>query len=487
MGKLFKTIGWIILIPILAILLFFIVKDDAGHVLITGTFPLIGPKTINTTIIGGLLFAVIGILVIYIVIRIIVTILRTPQIMRGFSLNRRARIADKQYSQAELALLENKPAVAEDLFLTAAKGSKSPNLCYVGAARAAQLLNKSDRRDRYLREIDLSDSKHDREYAEVKRAELLLEAGENSKAEALLQDLLTRHKNYPATLLLAVALQRQGKHEALFRLLPDLQKALPRLTPNSDVTQYTEDVYKALFDYASRISKESDQLRLVWSKLPKYLRQEPALLIPYVNRLLDVGDTKRAEELLRKEINKTQDDRLIMAYAHLYRGDQPQLLKHAKRFNESQPDSAITQYTLAHMLFRSQQYEEAKSHLERTIELDPNFVKAYRLLGEIKLLENDEKGALASFKQAMSLMLDDRPKDVKPVDGDLLIASTDKIGQATSALEATDAEIVEDHPSENQKVQPEEPLSEKDEAVTTADNPSQDQDIPNNPDPRRAL
>ena len=461
MGKLFKTIGWILLIPLLALFLFLIVKDDAGHVLITGTFPLIGPKTINTTIIGGLLFATIGILFTYIIIRIIITILRTPSIMRRFS-----RIADKQYSQAELALLENKPAVAEDLFLTAAKGSKSPNLCYLGAARAAQLLHKSDRRDRYLREIDLSDSKHDREYAEVKRAELLLEAGENSKAESLLQDLLTRHKNYPATLLLAVALQRQGKHEALFRLLPDLQKALPRLTPSSNVTQYTHDVYQALFEYASRISKESDQLRLVWSKLPKYLRQDPDLLIPYVNRLLDVGDTKRAEEMLRKEINKSQDERLILAYAHLYRGDQPQLLKQAKRFHDSQPDSAITQYTLAHMLFRSQQYEDAKTHLEKTLSIDPNFVKAYRLLGEIKLIENDEKGALIAFKEAMSLMLDERPKDVKPVDGDLLIAATDKIGSNAVSDNMEDAEIVEE----------------------TADTAMPEEaDLPNNPDPRRTL
>jgi len=466
MGKLFKIIGWILLIPLLALLLFLIVKDDAGHVLITGTFPLIGPKTINTTIIGGLLFATIGILFTYIVIRIIITILRTPSIMRRFSLNRRARIADKQYSQAELALLENKPAVAEDLFLTAAKGSKSPNLCYLGAARAAQLLHKSDRRDRYLREIDLSDSKHDREYAEVKRAELLLEAGENSKAESLLQDLLTRHKNYPATLLLAVALQRQGKHEALFRLLPDLQKALPRLTPSSDVTQYTHDVYQALFEYASRISKESDQLRLVWSKLPKYLRQDPDLLIPYVNRLLDVSDTKRAEEMLRKEINKSQDERLILAYAHLYRGDQPQLLKQAKRFHDSQPDSAITQYTLAHMLFRSQQYEDAKTHLEKTLSIDPNFVKAYRLLGEIKLIENDEKGALIAFKEAMSLMLDERPKDVKPVDGDLLIATTDKIGSNAVSDNVENAEIVKE----------------------TADTAMPEEaDLPNNPDPRRTL
>lgn len=464
MNNLIKSAWWVLLIPLLAIILFLMIKDDAGYVLITGTFPIIGKQAFHTTIIGGLFIAAIAIFLIYILVRIIITILRTPRIMRGLSGNRRAKTADKQFAQAELALLENKPLVAEDLFLTAAKGSKSPNLCYVGAARAAQLNGNSEKRDRYLREIDLSNSKHDKEYAEIQRAEILIDARENEKAETLIRDLLDRRKNGYATLLLAITLQRQGKNEALFRLLPDLQKALPRLTPSPNVTRYTQDVYKSLFEYASQISKDSDQLRLVWSRLPKYLRHDPDILIAYANRLLDVGDTKRAEALLRKEINSTHNELLIMAYSHLYRGDQSKLLHHAKKFNASEPESAITQYSLAHMLFRNEQYEEAIIHLEKTISLDPNFAKAYRLLGEIKLINKDDKGALTAFKTAMDIMLEERPKDIKVVDGDLLIASTDKISHKDNDQD--------DHTIEDADV------VEKPEADATEIN---------NPDPRRTL
>ena len=485
MGRLIKTIGWIILIPILAILLFFAVKDDTGQVLITGTFPIIGPKTIHTTIVGGLLLAAVSILIIYVVIRLIITIIRMPRSMHHFRLNRRARVADKQFAQAELALLENRPTVAEDLFLLAAKGSKSENLCYVGAARAAQLSGNIEKRDRYLREIDLSKSKHDRELAEVQRAELLLEANENEKAELLLNTLLEREKNYFATLLLAVALQKQGKNEALFRLLPNLQKALPRLTPSEEIDRYTESVYKALFEYASQISKDSDQLRLVWNRLPKQLQHEPALLIAYANRLLDVGDTKRAEEILRKEINRSHNEMLILAYGHLYRGDQQKLLHHAKKFNADAPDSAITQYTLAHMLFRNQQYEDALSHLEKTIEIDPQFVKAYRLIGEIKLIQNDDKGALEFFKEAMALAFDERPKDVKRVDGDLLIASSDKIshkkGDDIADGEFSTTQNSEDNATTKSGVKEAESQAESDNIK--AQNPH----LNNNYDPRRHL
>lgn len=477
MGRLFKTLGWIILIPILAILLFYTVKDDTGQVLITGTFPLIGPKTIHTTIVGGLLLAAIAVLIIYIIVRVIITIVKTPHHLRRFSLNRKARTADKKFAQAEIALLENKPDVAEDLFLTAAKGSKSPNLCYVGAARAAQLLGKEDRRDRYLREIDLSGSKHDREIAEIKRAEILIEADESDKAEKLLKDLLSRHKSLPAVLMLGVTLQRQGKNEELFRLLPDLQKAIPRLTPSEDVTQFTQDIYKALFDYASTISQDSDQLKIVWNRLPKGLQHDPDLLIHYANRLLDVGDTKQAEGLLRKEINRTQNDRLILAYAHLYRGDQPKLLKHAKRFHETQPDSAITQYTLANMLFRSQQFEEAKTHLLKTIELDSQFAKAYQLLGEVLLAEGDKEGALKVFQQGITIMLNERPKDVKVVDGELLIESTDKLGYSKTGSEVVEGEIVDDT---QDTATTKESDTESETATETAE------EI-NNPDPRSAL
>lgn len=450
MYRLFKSIWWILLIPILAILLFLIVKDDAGYVLITGTFPIIGHQAFHTTIIGGLFIAAVAIVLIYILVRIIITIIRMPRIFRGLSGNRRARTADKQFAQAELALLENRPLVAEDLFLTAAKGSKSPNLCYIGAARAAELNGNSDKRDRYLREIDLCNSKHDKEYAEIQRAEILIEAGENSKAESLIKDLLERRKNGYATLLLALTLQRQGKNEALFRLLPDLQKALPRLTPSSNVTRYTHDVYKSLFEYASQISKDSDQLRLVWSKLPKYLRQDPDILIAYANRLLDVGDTKRAEALLRKEINRSHNELLILAYAHLYRGDQSKLLHHTKKFQQSEPESAITEYSLAYMLFKNEEYDAAMVHIEKTIALDPNFAKAYRLLGEIKLLKNDDKGALTAFKEAMTIMLDDRPKNVRVVDGDLLIERSAKISHQddTDNTEDTASEIDKESPTE---------------------------------------
>ena len=442
MGKMIKSFGWVIIIPLLALLLFLIVKEDAGYILVTGTFPIIGKQAFHLTIIGGLIAGAISTFCIYVFIRIIITLIKLPRIFRGLSLNRRARTADKQFSQAELALLENKPAVAEDLFLTAAKGSKSPNLCYVGAARAAQISGNIENRNRYLREIDMSKSKHDLELAEIQRAEILIEAGEFNKSEELLKNLLERRKNNYAVLLLALSLQRQGKNEALFRLLPDLQKALPRLTPNENVTKYTHAVYKSLFEYASQISKDSDQLRLVWGRLPRFLRQDQDLLIAYANRLLDVGDTKRAETLLRKEINRTHNEMLIMAYAHLYRGDHAKLLHHTKKFAESEPESAITQYTLAHMLFRNKQYEEAKPHIQRTLELDPHFAKAYRLLGEIKLMENDDKGALIAFKEAMAIAIDERPKDIKVVDGDLLIERTEKLNhQDDEAIE--DGEISE--------------------------------------------
>ena len=472
MGKMIKSFGWVIIIPLLALLLFLIVKEDAGYILITGTFPIIGKQAFHLTIVGGLIAGALSTFVIYVLTRLIITIIKLPRIFRGLSLNRRARTADKQFAQGELALLENKPIVAEDLFMTAAKGSKSPNLCYIAAARAAQAGGNIENRDRYLREIDMTKSKHDLELAEIQRAEFLIDLGEFNVAETLLTTFIEkRRKNYYGILLLGVTLQRQGKNEALFRLLPALQKALSHLATSEAVTKYTHAIYKSLFEYASQISKDSDQLRLVWGRLPRFLRQDQDLLIAYANRLLDVGDTKRAETLLRKEINRTHNEMLIMAYAHLYRGDHAKLLHHTKKFAESEPESAITQYTLAHMLFRNKQYEEAKPHIQRTLELDPHFAKAYRLLGEIKLMENDDKGALIAFKEAMAIAIDERPKDIKVVDGDLLIERTEKLNhQDDEAIE--DGEISETTEAS------------KDQASNDTNEASQ---MGNNYDPRRHL
>ena len=126
------------------------------------------------------------------------------------------------------------------------------------------------------------------------------------------------------------------------------------------------------------------------------------------------------------------------------------------------------------MLFRNKQYEEAKPHIQRTLELDPHFAKAYRLLGEIKLMENDDKGALIAFKEAMAIAIDERPKDIKVVAGDLLIERTEKLNhQDDEAIE--DGEISETTEAS------------KDQASNDTNEANEASQMGNNYDPRRHL
>lgn len=427
MGRIFKIIGWILLLPLLALLLFLAVKDDSGQVLITGTFPFVGPITLHATIVGFLLFALITFLVIYLGVRLITHLFGAPKTIKKMRKEHGEKVADKRYARAELALLENKPLVAEDLFVAAARYSNTPNLCYMGAAKAAELQNQPERRDNYLREIDLTDTKFDRVLSQVKRGEMLIDAGEYGKAEVLLRELLATRRNNTATLLLGVALQKQGKNEALFRLLPELRRAATKVAETPENHARIVGIYSALFDYASGTAGDAQQLKIVWMRIPKRLREDSTLLIRYAERLLDVGDIKTAETLLRQGINKTHDETLVLAYGHLYRGEMPKLLRHARKFASELPDSAAAQFTLATLLYRNHEYDEAETAAKEVIKLDPHFAKAFRLIGEIKLVKNDEKAALIAFKEASDLSLDERPKELIRKPGELLVDDTSKL------------------------------------------------------------
>ncbi len=452
MGRIFKIIGWILLLPLLALLLFLVVKDDSGQVLITGTFPLVGPITLHATIVGFLLFALLTFLVIYLGVRLITHLFGAPKTIKKMRKEHGEKVADKRYARAQLALLENKPLVAEDLFVAAARYSNTPNLCYMGAAKAAELQNQPERRDNYLREIDLTDTKFDRLLSQVQRGEMLINAGEFGKAEILLRELLANRRNNMATLLLGEALQKQGKNEALFRLLPELRRAVTKVAETPENKARIQNIYTALFDYASGSAGDVQQLKIVWMRMPKRLREDSALIIRYAERLLDVGEIRAAESLLRQRINKTHDETLVLAYGHLYRGEMPKLLRHARKFANELPESAAAQFTLASLLYRNHEYDEAERVAKEVIKLDPHFAKAFRLIGEIKLVKNDEKAALLAFKEASDLTLDERPKELIRKPGELLVEDTSKLDKLPEEIHSVEeGEMVESSSKEDPK------------------------------------
>ena len=70
---------------------------------------------------------------------------------------------------------------------------------------------------------------------------------------------------------------------------------------------------------------------------------------------------------------------------------------------ELEPDNATVYYRLAKLCRQQGRLEQALSHLRRTVDLKPNWAKAWRLFGECLMEGSDDAEAMNAFKKALKI------------------------------------------------------------------------------------
>lgn len=435
-----SVILWAIGLPLLAVALLKIVEQDPGIAIFSGALPIIGEFYFAVTFSGLILFAALGFIIAYLITRLVIRVIRLPKSLGSFSQRRREARANRHYSRGELALLENNPQRAESFFLSAAEGNANPHLCYLGAAKAAHLQKNEYRRDQYLKQIEFADDRKNRRLAEIKRGEFLIEIGAYEKAEELLAPLNQKRKDNNIILLLATIYHKLGKLSALEALLPDFVKAM-RKEPNQNVAL---PLYCDLLEYAAK-EDNLEHLNALYKQLPREVKEEEKILLQYASLLLKVGEGDEAEAALRRGLRRGFNETLMLAYGQLYRGNLPAQIRHARRLVERFADQPTAHLALAQLLLRANNLAEAEQAVKSALSLDSNLANAYKVLGEIKLAQEDEKGALLAFRKTNQILLPDRPEGVKEVDGELIAPSaTEKI---THQKEAEEGDFTATHHS----------------------------------------
>ena len=70
---------------------------------------------------------------------------------------------------------------------------------------------------------------------------------------------------------------------------------------------------------------------------------------------------------------------------------------------ELEPDNAAVHFQLAKLCRKQDRLEEALTHLGRTVDLNPNWAKAWRLFGECFLEQGNHEEAMDAFKKALKI------------------------------------------------------------------------------------
>ena len=278
---------------------------DPGYVAIR-----VGRSLLETTLPVFVLLLAAGYLVAGGVSRAFASRRRIAQ-LRAERRRRRAR-DDTQRGLIELAAGQWKSA--EDLLSRAAPDADSPAANYLVAARAADLLDATDRRDEWLSRAQ-EDAPEARAAALVTLSEMQMRRGQDEAALQTLEQLdASGDLNSRGLELMARLCQKLGRSEQLRALGPRLlgAKELPEEKVNELLAQVRLEEIRVAGERA-----DASQLEKAWSDLPRAVRKLPQSIITYARAAMACKDHPGAERVLRELIDETGDTAAVRAYGEL--------------------------------------------------------------------------------------------------------------------------------------------------------------------------
>lgn len=381
------------LIGVGAALLF---AHDNGYVLMR-----YGHWTMETSLVFFVFALVAVLMVLYALWRLLRGTWLLPGRVRRFSRRRREERARLGLLRGLLRLWEGRPRQAEHELAGGAAGSEGPVVHYLMAAHVAQQLGAIERSDRYLELAAQSDGEH--ELAQVlTRAELMSGRGKEEDALAALQrarELAPRDgfvlRRYLRTL------ERLQDWAQIARLLPEADKY--KAFSNED--QWRELAVRA---HASLLRKAAEQggpaLDTAWQAVPKGLREQPAVLYAYAEKLSRHGRDQSAAELITRFMRHRWDVGLALLFTRLDVADTTSQLSTAdewlRRYGE-QPELLLV---AGRLCLRSRLWGRARSYLENSIKQSPS-AEAYMALGRLFQETNEPTAAQGAYRQGLEFAL----------------------------------------------------------------------------------
>jgi HemY protein len=196
-------------------------------------------------------------------------------------------------------------------------------------------------------------------------------------------------------------MQRIGDSAGLFALLPRLRKL-------KDMDDVALDAFEtpAVRDEITRLTKAADLAGLdaAWRALPRYLRERPALVCAYVDALSTLGQTARAESVLRNALRHAWHDTLIDLYGSMPHQDLPRAIAFAERFlreRELERNAALL-LALGRLCRRERLWGKARGYFDASLASQPR-PDTYRELGDLLEQLGERDPARHCFRKGLRL------------------------------------------------------------------------------------
>jgi len=365
-------------------------RQDPGYVVIQ-----FRGWTIEASLILLVVALIAGFLLLYLLVRFLVTGLRLPATMRDWRRRRRQRLALETLERGFTDLLDGRWERAERRLARGVVPGEGALLSYYGAARAAHELGAADRRDGYLQAAGAA-----RPAAEIglaaAQAEMQIASGQYAQAAASLDRLRAMAPKNALVLMQLMRLRLQvGDWERLLELLPVLRRQ--RLIDEERAEGLERRAALGLLQ--SPVLQDGDDLEAAWARLPKGLREREELIQAYVHRLAECGAASRAESVLRAAIEREWRPGLVHLYGLIEADDPERRLRRAETWLRRHPGDPVLLLCLGRICRRNALWGKARDYLESSV-AGSGTAEA---LGELALVleeTGESEAALDRYRQA---------------------------------------------------------------------------------------
>jgi HemY protein len=337
----------------------------------------------------------------YLALRSLVLLKQTPKRINAWKTTQRQKRANRALTRGLITLEEGRWTEAERILVRHATHSETPLLHYLAAARAAQKQQAPERRDNYLRLAHETTEGADIAVGVV-QAELQLSAGQKEQALATLQHLREVAPKHPYVLQLLQSLyQDMDQWQEMQSVLPDLRKR--HVLERNEVAALDQEA--AVGQLQMALAKQDWQkMAEVWEKSSSKARQTEAMLVPYVNGLIQQDQEERAIAQIEQFMRNNWSNKLVYLYGVLTQGDLLARLATAEKWLKANPDNACLLLTVGRLAKANQLWTKAEEYLQQSIRLDAKG-ETYQVLAEVQLALDKNEAAADTYKQGLTLML----------------------------------------------------------------------------------
>lgn len=361
-----------------ALLAHFILRDP-GYVAISA-----GRSLLETTI------PVFALLLVgfYLLLRALIETLGARRRRARLRAERRRRRARDDTRRGILDLAAGRWRRAEELVTRAADEADSAVINYIVAARAADLLDAVDRRDRWLARAQ-EVAPEERAPVLVTLAEMQMRRGQDAAALQTLEQLdAAGDLNSRGLELMARLCQKLGRGEQLRALAGRLRNAteLPQAQVNELLAVAELEELRAAGE-----RRNLPELQATWNRLPRTARRLPAALAAYARALLAAGDPSAAERCLREALDERIEPVLVRVYGELALSDALLPLERAEGWLRKSPEDPDLLAACAKLALRADLIGKARSYLEASLVRRPSPEHALLYADLLEQLDEDER------------------------------------------------------------------------------------------------